>query len=443
MRWLLSILRKYIFMKSSKRKSVCILSNSEVARDQRILKQIRAFQKLGLQVIAIGHGSCSGDIVSGLEYHTLKECLSIQPSLSLLSRLIRLIRFIKKPSRKEFERITNYAKQKSRYIFLLLGRIIPQAYRIAYWLNSDVVKLRNIAASSGCDFFHANDIMALPAALAASSGAPVVFDAHEYAPGELHLKWRERHLINPYNGFLCRHYIPCVSMMTTVCDSIAKMYKKETGITPIVIRNVPPYKKINYRPTNPIKIRLIHHGGAMPERYLEDMIRLVGLLPKQYTLTFMLTLSGSKSASYVDMLRDIAEDEAPGRVIFAQPVPYSKLLRALRAFDIGVFMLRGDRNINYKYALPNKLFEFIMAGLCIAISPSVEMVKIVNKYDCGIVAEDDSPRSLASAISRLSPKDVDDRKSNSLCAAKELNAEIEMKKLIAIYDELFKKNKGN
>jgi glycosyltransferase involved in cell wall biosynthesis len=417
-------------METKKGRSVCILTTSKVATDQRILKQIHTFQKMSLHVVAIGYGSCNDDLIDELQYHTLSDSVSIQ--LTFLRRLIRLIR--------EPRRFFSYFTQKFRTILskilLLSGRIIPQAYILVYWLNDDHVKLKDIAAFSKCDFFHANDIMVLPAALAASSGAPVVFDAHEYAPGQLHLKWRERHIINPYHGFLCRYYIPRVTKMTTVCDSIAKLYAKETGVVLTVIRNVPPYQKMRYHSTNPKQIRLIHHGGATPERFLEDMIRLVALLPIQYTLTFMLTMPSSRNTAYLDKLRNIAEDTAPGRVTFTQAVAYTRLIQILNTFDIGVYILRGDRNINCRYALPNKLFEFIMAGLCIAINPSFEMAKIVNKYHCGIIADDDSPRTLAEAICRMSPKDINQYKKNSLSAAKELNADIEMKKLITIYDEL-------
>lgn len=429
-------------MEAEKGRSVCILTTSKVATDQRILKQIRTFQKMGLHVVAIGYGSYSDNLTPRVKYCTLEEPESMQPKLALPRRLIRLLR---EPRR--FFSYMNSLKQKFKTllskILLFVGHIIPQAYILAYWLHNDMVKLRNIAASSGCDFFHANDIMALPAALAASAGAPVVFDAHEYASGQLHFKWRERHLINPYRGFLCKHYIPRVTKMTTVCDSIAKLYEKETGITPTVIRNVPPYKKMHYRPASIENIKMIHHGGATPERFLEDMIRLVAILPMQYTLTFMLTLPSTRSRDYISMLRDIAEDEVPGRVTFAQAVPYKKLLTVLNTFDIGVFLLRRDQNLNYKYALPNKLFEFIMAGLCVAINPSVEMAKIVKRYDCGIVAVDDSPQALATAISRLSKRDLYKYKKSSLSAAKELNAELEMKKLSIIYHELLANNKDN
>jgi len=422
-------------MEREKERSVCILTTSKVATDQRILKQIRVLQNRGMHVVAIGYGSCNDDLAPDLQYHTLRDSVSIQPALSLPSRVLRLIR-----ERRRLFSYINSLKNKFKIILskilLLSGHIFPQAYILAYWLNNDMVKLRNIAASSRCDFFHANDIMTLPAALAASSGAPVVFDAHEYAPGQFHFTWRERHLINPYQGFLCRHYIPRVTKMTTVCDSIANLYEEETGMTPIVIRNVPPYQKVHFHQTIHKKIRLIHHGGATPQRFLEDMIRLMSLLPKHYTLTFMLTLLGSRSAGYIDELRDIAEDEAPGQVTFAQPVPHTELIKVLNTFDMGVYILRRNQNTNYKYILPNKLFEFIMAGLCVAINPSVEMTNIVKRYDCGLVADDDSPQSLAAAINRLSPKDIDNYKRNSLSAAKELNAEMEMQKLIAIYNEL-------
>jgi hypothetical protein len=173
----------------------------------------------------------------------------------------------------------------------------------------------------------------------------------------------------------------------------------------------------------------------MPARYLEGMIDLVALLPQHYTFTFILTPSSANSADYIAKLRAMAEAKSPGRVSFAQPVPYARLVQILNMFDVGIYILVG-RNLNDMYALPNKLFEFIMAGLCVAIGPSVEMAKVVKQYDCGIVAADHSLEAVAAALRSLTPADIDYYKRKSLEAANELNAETEKQKLTALYDEL-------
>jgi hypothetical protein len=77
-----------------------------------------------------------------------------------------------------------------------------------------------------------------------------------------------------------------------------------------------------------------------------------------------------------------------------------------------------------------------MSGLCIAIAPSIEMQKIVQHYNCGVVAKDFHPASLAATINALSVEDINTKKSASLEAAKSLNAEIEGQKIQNIISRL-------
>jgi glycosyltransferase involved in cell wall biosynthesis len=87
-------------------------------------------------------------------------------------------------------------------------------------------------------------------------------------------------------------------------------------------------------------------------------------------------------------------------------------------------------------ALPNKFFEFIMAGLAVAIGPSPAMAAIVNRYDLGVVADTFDPRALADRLNALTAADIDAMKHRSLAAARDLNAENEMRKLHDIYARL-------
>jgi glycosyltransferase involved in cell wall biosynthesis len=253
------------------------------------------------------------------------------------------------------------------------------------------------------------------------------------------LTWEGRYLINPYKAYLCWKYIPKATKMTTVCNSIAQLYAQKIGTKPLVIRNVPPYQLLPFRATNSKQIRIIHHGGATPERRLEDMIEVIRLLPENYTLTFMLV--EEDGGRYINKLKEIAQLKARERVFFEQPAPYNQLVKVLNNFDIGIFLLGTVKNTNYLYALPNKLFEFIMGGLCVAIGPSVEMQAIVEQYNCGVVSNSFSPQSLANSIQSLSIEQIDEFKRNSLQSAKELNAEFEMRKLEQIYTDLMDNNK--
>jgi hypothetical protein len=92
-------------------------------------------------------------------------------------------------------------------------------------------------------------------------------------------------------------------------------------------------------------------------------------------------------------------------------------------YDIGIFIC-PPTTFNLQYALPNKLFEYIQARLVVAIGPSIEMQKIVQKYQCGIVASDFEPETLAKELNELEYDEVVSYKCQSNVAALELNSNL-------------------
>jgi glycosyltransferase involved in cell wall biosynthesis len=109
----------------------------------------------------------------------------------------------------------------------------------------------------------------------------------------------------------------------------------------------------------------------------------------------------------------------------------------LSEYDIGFYLL-PPVGFNYIHSMPNKLFDFLMSGLCVAIAPSIEMQKVVQHYKCGIVAPDFQPKSLAAVINTLCVEEINEKKLASLEAAKRLNAEIECEKIKNIIESLLK-----
>jgi len=182
------------------------------------------------------------------------------------------------------------------------------------------------------------------------------------------------------------------------------------------------------------KIGLIHHGGAMKGRKLELMIKMMKYLdPDKYELTFMLVRSDPEYYNYL-----VKISQKYGNIRFIEPVCFSEITNTLNNYDIGIYILK-PANYNDKHALPNKLFEFIQARLAIAIGPSVEMVKIVDRYNLGVHSKDFSPKSLAKAIIQLTPEKIMEYKRNSDKYAKELSAEENINKIREIIAELAEK----
>jgi len=116
-------------------------------------------------------------------------------------------------------------------------------------------------------------------------------------------------------------------------------------------------------------------------------------------------------------------------------VPNDPLVERISSYDLGFYIL-PIIGVNYQLSLPNKFFEFVNAGLGMCIGPSPEMERLVRQYGFGVVAPSFDPAIVAETLNRLTAEMIDEMKRKSLKARKELNADIEMGKMIALYQSL-------
>jgi glycosyltransferase involved in cell wall biosynthesis len=217
--------------------------------------------------------------------------------------------------------------------------------------------------------------------------------------------------------------------MMTVSRGIADRYTDRYRIPVEVVTNAPPMAS-----TEPTlvgePIRMIHHGGAVPERQIERTIEAMDLLGDGYQLDLMLMRGWP---DYYRRLEGLVA--ATPRVQLVQPVSQRAIVQTINAYDIGVYLL-PPTNENLRLALPNKLFEFIQARLAIAIGPSVEMARIVRDHQCGVVAEDFTPQSFAAAIAQLTPEKIMGFKRASHAAASTLSAESNREIVLRLVDRV-------
>ncbi len=141
------------------------------------------------------------------------------------------------------------------------------------------------------------------------------------------------------------------------------------------------------------------------------------LLDERFAFEFMLVESNK---AYCDSLK---AKYSGAKITFREPVPMTEIAKVLNEdYDMGVFLLEPEA-VNYKYALPNKLFEFIQARLAVAISPSVEMAALVSATGVGVIAEDFTSISLARAINALDNDQIMAMKEASSVAAQRYSSE--------------------
>jgi glycosyltransferase involved in cell wall biosynthesis len=122
------------------------------------------------------------------------------------------------------------------------------------------------------------------------------------------------------------------------------------------------------------------------------------------------------------------------KILFMSRMPFEELYNYTVCADIG-FSLDKDIGINHRYALPNKLFDFVRARVPVIVSDLVEIKKIVEQYDIGIVLPDGSPQTIARYTNELlQDHDKYNRlKTNTIRASEELCWENEENVLKSVY----------
>jgi hypothetical protein len=173
------------------------------------------------------------------------------------------------------------------------------------------------------------------------------------------------------------------------------------------------------------QIKLVHHGVAIPARKIEEMIKVMNYLDDRFTLDLFLTII-PEVKSYAKKLA--LNNSSNPKITFQKPVPYTEICRTLNQYDVGLYIL-PPTNFNNLYSLPNKFFDFIQARLCLAVSPNPEMVKLVRKYDLGVVSADFTAETMAGLLKNLTAEKIAFHKQQSHIHAKTLSADTGIQKI--------------
>ncbi len=124
------------------------------------------------------------------------------------------------------------------------------------------------------------------------------------------------------------------------------------------------------------------------------------------------------------------------RVMFKDKMPYGELYHYTAQADAGLSVDK-DTNINYKFSLPNKIFDFIHAHVPCIVSDLVEVKRVITDYEVGTILSSHEPKQMAEEIKNFfngeSPKIR--LKENLSKAASELTWENEAKVLEQIYSD--------
>ena len=382
---------------------IAVVAFSPVARDGRVLRTSRALAEHGHEVHLIGYGSkpldCPGHFHSlgsppTRMQHWAWVLAGYAPSI-LSSRLARLIAPL---------------RPLHRHCQALLSKICP-------------------------DVIHANDWPVLPVAVAAknAAGARIVYDSHEFAREEHAERWLWRLLYRPHVLATETAGLRAADAVVTIGPGIARLLAEAYSLPrpPLVVLNVPEYRAVGMHPAGE-RLELLCHGFMTAGRGIETLIMAMSELRRPARLI----LRGDGAPRYVKSLRDLAARNAtPERVVFEPAVPFEQVIEAAARADIGLFT-PPLVTPQARFMLPNKLFEYLMAGLMVIFSDADDVAELVRRHDCGIVLSDVTPKSLAVAIDALGLDEIRQYKNRARDSARSLCWDREKDKLCVLYAEL-------
>jgi len=371
--------------KSMKKKRAIISVINDLVTDQRVDRTATVLVDLGFEVLMVGRRKTDSPRMPERKYETLR---------------MRLL-WEKGP--------LFYAEYNIRLFLLLLSR--PAELLISNDLdtllpNFLVHKLKRI---------------------------PIVYDSHEYFTATPELV--ERPKIQRIWKWIEKAIVPKLKNCITVNSSIVNLFEQEYHVQFVVVRNIPRNRVVAEIPSRAElglpadkKIVLLQGSGINVQRGAEEAVECM-----QYLDNVLLLIVGG--GDVLPLLKKMVNDlSLQEKVRFIARQTPEKLAGYTANADIGL-TIDKDTNINYRFSLPNKLFDYIYAGVPVLATPLVELKNIIEHYDIGDFIDNHDPKYIATTIKKML---ADENrmmlyKQNTIKASAELNWENEKQTLIEIF----------
>ena len=413
-------------------KSMIVLVNNEFDSDPRVNRTVTASRKYFDSITVLSgipqfkdRKTSQQDNITVLRHYYYKPNFS---NSSFVKSALAVATGSKQPNSRESE--ARRERQSPFRTLLFIGWfcyiLVMNVWIVLRWMG-----LR-------ADIYYANDYDTLLAAYFMSriSHGKLVYDSHELYSDLLedspHIYKR---LIEYFEGALSRK----ASVVITVNNPIAKILETRYHLsrTPEVIYNTPFYQKMDGdlpAPTAPFK--LLYHGMYLPGRNLDDLVVCM-----REVENFHLYFRGYGVLE--ETLRNLVQQMGlENKVTFLERVSMHDLVSSAKDFDMGIVPYPGSqKQLNSYYCTPNKIFEYMMAGLALAVSDLPVLREIVTTNQVGVVFDTANPAQMATTLNRITQQDLMKMKANALRAAKKtFNFDQESAKLIKIYQDIYGAN---
>ena len=410
---------------------VCMVVKNQLWNDARVKKEAISLTEAGFNVtiVARTEEGCPTEetwknirILRPPKDSARREVLrkkvigaSAKKNNSLKSRIIRLLR-----------------RNRFRRFLTDLKRDIPWEYR-----------LYRAALSTGADIFHANDLdtLFICANAAGKLGAKLVYDSHELwlessryfiatsALNRLRYRITEK-ILTPRTDAVIAVTPSRGEVMKKLYPSIRKLVIIENSTDPIEKLQESSY--LRNRLGIPVSVPVILYQGIIcPERGLDKLLEAASILRNE---DIAIVIMGH-DAWQGKLHRMHSEMNLKDSVFLLPPVPSETLPEVTVSADVGLILFENTC-LNHYYSLPNKLYEYMMAGLPIIASDFPEMARIINNHNCGILVDSTDAEAIASGI-RVLVNSPDEMRQMGIRGRKasldKYNWPVEEKKLVDLY----------
>ena len=262
------------------------------------------------------------------------------------------------------------------------------------------------------------------------SSCKLIYDSHEYFTEvpELITRPKIKAIWTQLESFI----FPRLKNVITVNADLANIYSSKYEVPVTVVKNVPDSSRENgMRPLEFLKNdqkMILYQGALNLGRGLELMIDAMSNLNN-----YLLVIAGD--GDIADQLRLRVEQKYLGnQILFLGKLAPEALRNITKQAALGL-SLEEDMGLSYRYCLPNKVFDYISAGIPVLVSCLPVLQKLLATYKVGECLSQRNPEGLAAAIEKII-ENKNDYSKELKRASGDLNWENEKKILIEFIDKI-------
>ncbi|ENM3835793.1 glycosyltransferase [Vibrio cholerae] len=237
----------------------------------------------------------------------------------------------------------------------------------------------------------------------------VVYDAHELET--------EKNGLNGFRQFISKYiesvFICSCDLVIVVGENIADWYVNTYKIErPIVVKNSPRFRMQapkdlfhQHLPILPEQKVVLYQGGLMKGRGVQLILDAFKERKDSHVVAVFM--------GYGDLTTEVELAAKNHQNIFYFPaVSPNVVLDYTASADIGISLIENTC-LSYYFCMPNKLFEYAMAGIPVIVSDMKEMAEAVQAADFGVVLTEYSVEAINEAVDRLAERDLTELSNNA------------------------------